>query len=447
MALISNNPAPESLADGSEVQPSVEERRALIDRVARSEQFSRSVRLRDFLLYVGRQSLKDGCPEINEQEIGQKVFGRPTAYDRSQDNIVRVNATELRKRIDSYFATDGAHETLVLEIPRGHYRPVFHQRLASHRDRPAPIEEFPPALPASQGAKSVVPNRRRPYWLALSAAFSILLAIACAALFLQNRMLQRERRPWESKPAIAALWGNFLRSNQQTDIVMPDDSASVVEGITGHPISLGDYLSQDHIRQIQSSDLSADRKADLSEVLHHNLITFGGMLAAQRIIALDPFSQSLRLTASRFYQADAFKRDNAILIGGKKANPWVFLFDGQLNFDLDPSGKLINRHPLAGEQSVYSQTYSQKGPMGYSVVAYFPNPSRTGSTIIIAGTDSDASNAAAEFLTSEDQLQKFRNTLHVDRFPYFEVLLKTSQVSGTSFSSEVIAYRTYPGLQ
>src|SRR5580698_5554874 len=105
-------------------EPSLEERLDLIERVAASEQFSRSARLRDFLLYVGKQSLKEGCPEIHEQEIGAKVFGRPVTYDRSQDNIVRVNATELRRRIESYFATAGAHEPLIFEIPRGGYKPV-----------------------------------------------------------------------------------------------------------------------------------------------------------------------------------------------------------------------------------------------------------------------------------------------------------------------------------
>ena len=73
-------------------QPSVDEKRALIDRIAGSAQFRRSARLRDFLLYVGAQSLKDGCPDIHEQEIGAKVFGKPLAYDRGQDNIVRVSA-------------------------------------------------------------------------------------------------------------------------------------------------------------------------------------------------------------------------------------------------------------------------------------------------------------------------------------------------------------------
>jgi len=83
MASISNNSTPDVLVD----QPSLEEKRVLIERVAASEHFSRTARLRDFLLYVGKQSLKEGCPEIHEQEIGAKVFGRSESYDTSQDNM------------------------------------------------------------------------------------------------------------------------------------------------------------------------------------------------------------------------------------------------------------------------------------------------------------------------------------------------------------------------
>jgi hypothetical protein len=60
---------------------------------------------------------------------------------------------------------------------------------------------------------------------------------------------------------------------------------------------------------------------------------------------------------------------------------------------------------------------------------------------------SDATSAAAEFLTSEEQSKKFLDTLHVQKFPYFEVLLKTSRLSRTSFNSEVLASRTYPTLR
>jgi len=436
------------LAQEAEDQPIVEERRALIERVAASEHFIRAARLRDFLLYVGKHSLKDGSTEIHEQEIGARVFGRPATYDTSQDNIVRVNATELRKRIELYFASEGAHETLILEIPRGGYKPIFHRRLPEAEEhRASAREELLRSTPPHHDSDTLDRTRSRLLPHILWATVCLLLAIACAVLFEQNRAMHKTLHPWEDKPAVAAFWGDFLRDNQQTDIVLPDDSASVIENITHHPITLGDYLSRGFLQQINSSDFSADRKADLGEVFNHNLITFGGVLAAQRIIALDPFSLSLHLTASRFYEADSLKRDNAILIGGKKANPWVFLFDDQLNFNLDTAGAgmfVVNNHPQAGEQAVYTESSTQKGPVGYSVVAYLPNPSRTGNTIIVAGTDSDATGAAAEFLTSEDQLQKFRNIIHADRFPYFEVLLKTSEIRGTSFNAQVVAYRTYP---
>jgi hypothetical protein len=121
-----------------------------------------------------------------------------------------------------------------------------------------------------------------------------------------------------------------------------------------------------------------------------------------------------------------------------------------MNFTLDSRGMgmfVDNRHPQPGEQASYVGSINANRVVGYSVVAYLPNPSRTGNAIIFAGTDSDATSAATEFLTSEDQLEKFRNTLHTDQFPYFEVLLKTSHLSGTSFSAELVAYRTYPGLR
>ena len=450
MASISNNPA----AEGSEDQPSVEVRRALIERVAASEQFSRSARLRDFLLYVGKQSLKGGGAEIHEQEIGAKVFGRSATYDRSQDNIVRVNASELRKRIELYFASDGAHEPLILEIPRGSYKPIFHRRLAEAKQEPAlSLDRFPAAVSPPGLAETAV---RKPAHRGLSnmvgATAIVLLAIVCGIQFQQNRAMRQALYPWVGKPALEAFWTDFLRSHQETDIVLPDDSASVIEDITHRPTSLGDYLSRDYMRQIQSSDVSADRKEDLGQIFNHNLVTFGGVRAAQKILDEIPASYPRYLTMTRSYTADEMKRNNVVLIGGKKSVPWDHLFDDKLNFitDYDDAHDLqfvSNRNPKPGEQAIYAVSHEPNSLVGYSVVAYLPNPSQTGNAIILAGTDSDATTAAAEFLTSEEQLERFRSTLHSKQFPYFEVLLKTSRLSGTSFNAEMVAYRTYPGLR
>ncbi len=389
---------------GAEELPTFEERWALVERVAASEQFSRSTRLREFLLYVGKQSLKKGCPEIHEQEIGIKVFGRPDSYDRSADNIVRVNATELRRRIDSYFESTGANDPVVFEIPRGGYRLVFRRRPAETARQAPQLEEAGSALVPSAGAEMKPGNKRRFLQHIAWGSVCLLLATICLVLVRQNRNIRVAVYPWNGKPAVEAFWIGFLGTHQQTDIVLPDDSASVIEDITGRPNALENYLSRDY-GWIQSSDMSADRKADLYQILNHNLVTFGAIRAAQQILNEIPAFYPRYLTLSRFYTADEIKRDNVVLVGGKKAVPWDHLFDNELNFitDYDDSHaqQLVrNRNPKPGEKAAYIVSHAPNSLFGYSVIAYLPNPSRTGNVIILAGTDSDATGAAAEFLTS-----------------------------------------------
>jgi hypothetical protein len=429
--------------------PSVEQRRALIERVAASGHFSRSARLRDFLLYVGRQSLKDGWPEIHEQEVGAKVFGRPISYDRSSDNIVRVNATELRKRIELYFESTGANEPLIFEIPRGGYTPVFRRREPAQPEAipvEEPVAEISHPSPPEPVGRSRSPLRVHAAW----ALVTLLLAVACLLLVDQNRTMRVALHPWDGKPAVEAFWTGFLGSHQRIDLVLPDDSVSVVEDVSGRPSTLGDYLSRNY-DWIGASKMSADRKEDLYQILNHNLVTFGAVRAAQDILNEIPASYPRYMTLSRYYAADEIKRNNVVLVGGKKAVPWDDLFDDELNFltdydDVHAHGLVRNRHPKPGEPAIYDPSSGPNSLMAYSVIAYLPNPSGTGNAIILAGTDSDATEAAAEFLISEQQMEQLQKLFHSDHFPYFEVLLKTSRLSGTAFNAQVVAYRTHPDL-
>ena len=433
------------------------ERRALIRRIASSEQFSRSTRLREFLLYVTRKSLAEGCTQIHEHEIGERVFGRPSDYDCSQDNIVRVTASELRRRLELYFATTGAREQLLLEIPRGSYMPVFRSR--SEKDSTngidagvAPVAEDSWKEFDTQTATHPVTSRtgipERIAWISLS----LLLAAGCSLLtFLLHRSVSAAH-PLDHQPALAAFWSQFLRSNPPTQIVLADSAVSLNEELTQQPVTLTTYL--DHSFAASSSDpsLSADRREDVARVFTHNLVTYGDVLAAQRILMIDPLSKSFNLTAARFAVAERLSRENVILIGGKKANPWVFLFDGEMNFSLDwrpgqDAPAVTNRRAQQGEQASYVATTTSGGGVGYSVIAFLPSPSDSAKAVILAGTDSDATNAAANFLTSEPQMEHLLKTFHTDRFPYFEVLLRCSELSGTPLRAELIAFRTHPELR
>jgi len=99
--------------------------------------------------------------------------------------------------------------------------------------------------------------------------------------------------------------------------------------------------------------------------------------------------------------------------------------------------------PAAGEQTIYTQT----GPVGYCVIAYLPNPDHNGIVLLIEGTSAEATEAAGDFLLSEDELAGFKKTLNRQKLPYFEVLLKVSSVRNTPLTASIEAYRTYPDLR
>ncbi len=100
----------------------------LVQRIVVSRSIGRSPLLSEFLLYICERHLRDRSSELTEQRIGVQVFGRSEGYNSNDDNIVRNYARTLRKRVEEYFATEGKHEDLRLEIPRGAYVPVFYSR-------------------------------------------------------------------------------------------------------------------------------------------------------------------------------------------------------------------------------------------------------------------------------------------------------------------------------
>ena len=99
--------------------------RGELDRILASPEFRASKRCQDFLAFVVERTLA-GLPEsLKERTIGIEVFGRPTSYDTSVDGIVRINASEVRKRLAIYYADPGRASPYRIGLPVGSYVPVF----------------------------------------------------------------------------------------------------------------------------------------------------------------------------------------------------------------------------------------------------------------------------------------------------------------------------------
>jgi hypothetical protein len=108
----------------------------LVQRVAASQFFAKGPKLRAFLLYICENSLLGKNENLSTQLIGTRVFGRNPDYIPSEDNIVRVEARELRKRLAAFFASEGSSEPIIIEIPKGNYAPVFRPREMVSEPRP-----------------------------------------------------------------------------------------------------------------------------------------------------------------------------------------------------------------------------------------------------------------------------------------------------------------------
>ncbi len=424
---------------------------ALLERVAASGQLRRAARLRELLLYIGRRSLKDNCYRIHESEIGSAVFERPVDYDTSVDTIVRVNATELRKRVEAYFESEGLHEKVVMEIPRGNYVPVFrYRRVESPTAAPPPVAGVVSIADSPDAAPAIPePSYRRSYILAERIVTGLVisaLAAGCVYFWSRYRFLDRSLYAWQDQPSVAALWSDVLNARPDTDIVLADASFGLLQDISKSSFSFDDYLSRRYISQLQAQQLNPETRAAMNRIAVWNLGSQDEFKLAERFQALDPLGRKIHLYNAHDYMPDLLKRDNVILIGGQISNPWDELFENRTNFitKFDSNGLIavMNRDPAAGEQQIYTQTDSVE----YCAIAYLPNPDHNGIVLLIAGTNAEATEAAGDFLLSENQLSNFKKRLHVSKLPYFEVLLRVSSVPGTPLTATIEAYRIYPNL-
>jgi hypothetical protein len=101
-----------------------------VEQICRSRTMSGCSRLTQLLNFVVASTLRGEASYLKETTIGVYVFGRDPDYDPKVDTIVRSQAWRLRAKLRRYYATEGVNDHIVVDIPIGHYIPVFQVREA-----------------------------------------------------------------------------------------------------------------------------------------------------------------------------------------------------------------------------------------------------------------------------------------------------------------------------
>jgi hypothetical protein len=425
------------MSQGPQVRVS-EDRRLLVDRLAASTYFNKSARLRDLLVYLTERVLEDEAVEIHEQEVGYRVFGRARDYDTAADNIVRVHASMLRKRLDQYFAAEGATEPTVIEIPRGNYAPVF-------RERPKEVAEAV-VVAASVPGTPQLPTTRD---------WRLMLAVTCAFVFGVTTVVLLLREPprpaavSSSGPTVRQFWGQILRPDRVTDVVLDDAAVALYQELSGHAVSLNEYFDRSYLRRIPAAAEAAGLNSETAtSIILRRQSSFADtsfmwkLMQAGRNLNAQP-----NLRFARDYSFRDLKANNAILLGNGRSNPWVQPFEAQLGIQWEFDRADGVYYPVDTKQPDRSFRPGKPGEAheGYFSLALMPNLGGSGKVLLIAATGGSATSAAADFLVDERALQDLRGRLPGAKstdFPQFEALVKTQGRSGAAREVSVVACRS-----
>ena len=421
---------------------SLDARWDLVQRVAASTGFRRAARVRDFLLYVCARALEKHTDEITEQQIGTHVFGRRADYNPGDDNVVRAQARVLRTKLEQYFGGPEGHaEPIVITIPKGTYVPVFESRPAEAPAMHSPVEAAPPPAVVSGFSSAVV---------VLSILVAVLAGI-CAWL-VADRFTYRTSRPGQST-SFTTMWDAVMSQDQQTLIVVSDHTYGLLQEAAGRSIPLSEYLSGDYEAQARQLSQTHGLEAIVPGFAQLHLTGLYSATDVGLLVALRPQAAARsKVSSARFLHVQDFNSANTILIGTQHTNPWVELFNRNLNFQFEwdfaaKDNYCVNRSPRAGERAEYRASSSGATRTVYGGIAFVPTLTRRGNALLVSGTSMAGSEISAGFITNEKLSRPFLDRLIAEsggKLPYFEVLLKTTSVGSQASQPEVVAFRTVP---
>ncbi|HLW85053.1 MAG TPA: hypothetical protein VKR60_07545 [Candidatus Sulfotelmatobacter sp.] len=401
-----------------------------VDKLINSHSLRGSESLCKLLRYLAEHSLDHPGVALKEYQIATEVLGRSPGFDPQSDSTVRVQAGRLRVKLAEYYSHEGPDDPIVVELPKGSYALTFQVRT------PTPTTSSLPGVSlrfAKEEEGREEPSKRP--WLIAVVVLAGLLVVSLAAI---GVLLAARSRPQaaarQAAPAVyQTFWNSFISGPQQPWVIFSNAS------FVGHPQTDMHYFTP-------GSDPHAvilDHYTGVGEVLAvHQL---------DRVFGL--FNRPLQVKRGALFSLDDAKNNDLIFIGSPAENLTLLDIPGTQEFvfrriDSGPRKgdmEVLNMHPGPGEPTVVMASASDR-PIteDYAVVGLEPGLDRERSMLILAGTTTMGTQAAAEFVCSEDSLSDLLHRLGVSKpgdLKPFEALLRVKVTHGVPVKEDLVALR------
>jgi hypothetical protein len=148
LATTTQGPAGATVVRSDRPAPTSSEVWRALARIGKSPSLRRADRLVQLLTFLVETTLVGDSRYLKETTIGVSVFGRAPDYDPKSDTIVRSQAWRLRAKLKEYYAHEGAHDPVVISVPKGQYAAVFTFRTGTVAE---PVAISPEHVPNRSG--------------------------------------------------------------------------------------------------------------------------------------------------------------------------------------------------------------------------------------------------------------------------------------------------------
>lgn len=406
---------------------------AQIEKVIQSQILHGSESLCKLLRYLAEKAIEQPGVPVKEYQVATEVFGRSGNFDPRLDSTVRVQTGRLRSKLGEYYTSVGHEDPVVVEIPKGAYLVTFqhreHSAAATGELSPAQsreLERRPTGATASAPAQL-----RGVIWIL---AVSLAVALSVIALLVARGGKAAPAEADNVPPSMRAFWKAFLGDAPDDPLVVFSNAAFV-----GRPETGLRYFKPDQ----DSRAPIMDHYTGVGEVqaIHDLDYVFGRL------------KRGMHLERGQLISLDDVKNNNVVFVGSPSENLTLRDIPGTHDFvfqrikDAPRAGDLgiFNVHPQPGEAPYYLAAPETPLSDDYAVIARVPGINPTHTMLILAGTTTLGTQAAAEYVCHANSLDiLMRRLARWKPGSPFEAVLHVKITRGVPVQSDLVAVHSHP---
>ena len=422
---------------------SIQEKRAQVRRIVGSAAFRNAMVLQRFLEYVTSKSLDRDIEGISEYAIATQVFGRPADFDPSSDTIVRTQAYRLRGKLTEYYESEGINDPVLLEIPKGHYVPVF-----VSRGEVGPVPETNARETVGQAQTGPPKGSRIQVRPVVLAGVAILLLVIGALIGWQIHAGPQPVAKLDPFDPAVIFWTYFLGNDKEAvvaysnSVFLNTDGGDLLRFRGGATADRGAAVSRQDAEQ---NLFSPGLLENAGPLFYEDGYTGAGEVSGAFRIATMLTRLGVNAIAKRSRIASIYDlRSHSVIFLGSTiqnsslaevAQPDHFVIEEPQAPPYLWRSRIVNKHPAAGEAAFYQ---TERGPANqvikadYAIFSVLPGSAPDRRIMVLAGLTTSGTQGAADFACSPTALSSLRKMLGSGgAFPrYFQCVLRVETSKG-----------------